>query len=197
MSLPPAIIPRQTLCPTCGDANPTPLIANMGGKIGYGCRAGHHFTDLRQLRGMNLRSTGPTRKAIGDKYELPVLPAVLQQLENRFGERMGATIEAVLTALSIPGSFLVGGHELVEISQQMGGQIRGTQDLLAVAKDLRRQVGEAEGRVKESMDRSNGIQLRLPRDVESYLKQIADSRGISIAEVIEGGLPTAIKAGAF
>lgn len=175
-----------TMCPDCDPSNAMPLIRNHGGKIGFGCVAGHHFRDLAELRSRKLSTVKPKGQPVGDKYLIDVPKQTVERLTERFGERRDATVGAVMTAMAVPGTFIVGGHDLAELSREMGGEVRGVMDLIALAKDRKRELVEAKSRAEQPGENAvDGVNVRLSDPDLEHVRELARFRGVRPAEVLE------------
>lgn len=198
----PRAIPLDIACPDC------PIDVRLfqhPGDRAIKCANGHTFRDTEELQARNPRQLPAiVRKAHQPNYEtIPVsIPKLVKQnLEKKYGDRLEASIGAMLAVMTQPGAFVVAEDDAHRISELLGAKVNNGQMLYGLIFSLNREKVESVDRV-QSLEKARaagqpaqvqGFSLDFPQNIKDMIYQRAANLGQTPEEYLKTNLAMAIE----
>src|SRR6185437_6946101 len=136
------------LCPHC--EHPVMIIP---GRPGFTCQgnSSHHWEDMEELKRLNPKQVAVAQRTVKQAGHVDVtvqIPgALVEQLNARYGKKLGATLAAVLRNLADEESLMVPSSDKAQIGIWLGAKIANS--------------GELKGLVFNLMQMKNQVQAEL------------------------------------
>jgi hypothetical protein len=168
-------------CPECEKQGrmEAPLFQNPADRKIY-CLNNHTWRDTEELQLSRphqlVNYKPPQAKQIGH-VDLPVqIPGHLHPLlEKRFGDRLNATLGAVLQALTEENSFIVSSDDSKQMSEWLGTKIKSGQQVRGIILDLVKDRAQLQERV-DRMVQQKALGQPVRTDDEFVIHLSADHR---------------------
>lgn len=128
--------PSTYACPSCDKAGQESRLMSFPSKSGLGCPNGHVFNDLNELVALEPRKLGapaprlqpPPQGAVEMRVMVP--GETKAKLEERFKNKLNASITAVLGVMADPRAFIIGGVDCGRLEEALKEPIKDAQKLL-------------------------------------------------------------------
>ena len=198
-------------CPECDKVGNTVPLHTEPGRYEIFCENGHTFKDTEDLQARNprqisgMKNPAPT-KAPSNTLEVrfKVHPKFKEALDQRFGDRLEATMPALLACILDPAAFFIAGEDAEMMSRALGGEkIKDgksiTGKFFALTEELKTLKAENEslkksvGSAKAVKNGDLGITVSLDPITALKLTEKAKQRGQDEAGVIADTMWYALK----
>jgi hypothetical protein len=128
-------------CPRCL-AQGTPGVRLFAkAKVGYFCTANHVWKDYDELMSLNptkLAFVGQAARQEGwEKFTLEMPGSVLQDLQRKFGERLAATLRAVIEMLATTKFLMVPEENLQKLTEYLGVELPNAATLMGAVFSMK------------------------------------------------------------
>lgn len=125
------------LCPHCGQN-----VMIFPSRPGYTCQgnSAHHWDDIDSLKALNPKLVPIAQKEAKQAGHVPVTVQIpkdlLDQLNARFGEKLAATLAAVLRNLADPNTLMVPSSDKTQIGVWLGADFANSSQLKGLVFNL-------------------------------------------------------------
>lgn len=193
-------------CPKC--KNGVRLFSKEG--VGYYCVAGHKWLDYEDLMSENpakldFKGT-PARQEGFIKINLDVPGSVASQLQKKFGDRLPATISALLDVISGPKFLMLGEDDIKRLTDQIGQEVKSSSLLVGKIFEYKQKIDEDAATIKtlrtslQSRIARGGaaitdatMVLELGDDLAAKVTEKAESKGMSPDEYVRTAATLAVE----
>jgi ribosomal protein S27E len=194
-------------CPDCNEE--TPVFAIMG--RGLTCRNGHKFIDTDELLARKPKRieipTSVTRQEGYQEVRLSIPADAVQQLQQRFGDKLAQTLSGVLFSLARPHTIIVSGEDVDRLVKVLGEDIKDGQKLFGLVYAMNEQKKEFQKKAEtaETLNQkddgvrvTDGETVAITFSIPGLLEKAMDRarfRGQTLAKFIEDTISSGIDAG--
>ena len=155
-----ALQPLKTdlLCPHCQQR-----VMIFPGKPGLTCQgnADHHWNDFGELKALNPQQAPLAQREAKQAGHVPVTVQIpkplLDQLNARFGEKLAATLAAVLRNLADEGTLMIPSSDKAQIEIWLGSKVQNGAGL----KGLIFNLFQSRNQIQEELTAAQGELVRL------------------------------------
>ena len=189
-------------CPNCAVSGVQARVMDTGS--GYSCEKGHKFADTGELMAMQ-----PPKMPLPKKAPVRMLPGYVKMeictpgnlktaMEQRFGERIDATMVAIRTTLMDSGSFVMASEDVGQVAKYLGGKnVRHGGELVGEVFSIFQERNNLKEQIekKDTTSFNGAIMVRPAPDALEALKKIAANQGKSVSQLATECLETATKNG--
>ena len=175
---------------------------------GFECETGaHKFVDNDQLMSSNpLRVALPKPVAKIQEgsvsFSITISSQLQDRLRQRFGDKLNASIGALLEVMLDGDAFVVSGVEQVTISKILGKEIRNSIDLSATAGQLAVERDEAKKEAEQWKKKGSGsiltdgdFRVKLDEKTSNAIKEKAQQNGLPVPEYLSSAVTIMISNG--
>jgi hypothetical protein len=192
-------------CPSCrAEGNPNVRLMAKN-DVGYYCLAGKHkWNDMDQLMSLNpdkLKFLGTAARQEGwEKFTMEMPGSVLQDLNAKFGDRLGATLRGFIEILATQKFILVPEENLKKIVDLTGQEIPNAITLQGVVYNMKVTLDQQKQELEQFRQNPSAQGQASPSSVTVELgmmyqmvKDKAESLQMPISEVVRYCLELCIK----
>jgi hypothetical protein len=147
-------------CPKCAAAGDKESRMFSRADAGYYCLKGHKWNDYDELMAMGpekMTFKGIVARQDGwEKFPISMPGSVLKDLQTKFGDRLEATLRAVLETLSQSRCLMVPEEDLKRLNEHTGMDLKNATQLVGAVYSLKTSKAKLEESVRLAANNRRG-----------------------------------------
>lgn len=187
-------------CPTCERNGQAGVRLWTKPDAGYYCLNGHRWKDFDELMSLDPTKMAfkgtPARQDGFVKMTIEMPGSVGEALTKKFGDRLGATLSAVMEVISSGKFVMMGENDVTRITQHIGEEVKSSAFIVGKIVDLKTTVNEqketierlenkiATLRGRPSTKSDTEFTVDLGEELAAKVAELAKSRDLTVDEVI-------------